>query len=83
MRQNTDLAILGGSPCIAQQFRNYNSIGPRDIEAALNVLKTGKLSQFVGSSGEFFLGGNSVKAMELMDFRALAGNWCTWLGTWI
>ena len=82
MRQNTDLAILGGSPCIAQQFRNYNSIGPRDIEAALNVLKTGKLSQFVGSSGEFFLGGNSVKAMESSWNRYFGSSYAISCNSW-
>jgi len=64
MTSGDDLAILGGKPCIEREFTEYNSIGPRDIEVAMNVLKGGKLSQFVGSSGEYFLGGNSVKSME-------------------
>jgi dTDP-4-amino-4,6-dideoxygalactose transaminase len=64
MVNKQQLALLGGVPCINHQFPDYNSIGHREIESATHVLKSGKLSQFVGSSGEFFFGGNSVKSME-------------------
>jgi perosamine synthetase len=64
MVNKQQLALLGGVPCIEHQFPDYNSIGHREIESATRVLKSGKLSQFVGSSGEFFLGGDSVKSME-------------------
>ncbi len=64
MVNKQQLALLGGEPCINHQFPDYNSIGHREIESATRVLKSGKLSQFVGSSGEFFFGGNSVKSME-------------------
>lgn len=64
MALKQQLALLGGNPCIHNEFSDYNSIGSREIESASLILKSGKLSQFVGSSGEFFLGGNSVKSME-------------------
>ncbi len=88
MANKQHLALLGGNPCIANQFIDYNSIGPREIESALLVLKSGKLSQFVGSSGEYFLGGNSVKSMEASwseyfkaDFAVSCNSWTS--GLWL
>jgi perosamine synthetase len=88
MVNKQQLAILGGVPCINHQFPDYNSIGHREIESATRVLKSGKLSQFVGSSGEFFFGGNSVKSMESAwskffntDFAVSSNSWTS--GLWL
>lgn len=88
MANKQHLALLGGNPCIAEQFIDYNSIGPREIESALLVLKSGKLSQFVGSSGQYFMGGNSVKSMEAAwseyfnaDFAVSCNSWTS--GLWL
>jgi dTDP-4-amino-4,6-dideoxygalactose transaminase len=64
MNSREVLAILGGEPCISRQLKDYNPIRAKDIDAATSVLKSKKLSQFVGSSGEFFLGGTAVRSME-------------------
>ena len=59
------LAILGGSPVIGHELINYSSLDSSDISAAVRVLESGHLSRFVGASGEFFLGGETVLDMEL------------------
>ena len=88
MTNKDHLALFGGNPCINHQFSDYNSIGPQEIESASLVLKSGKLSQFVGSSGDFFLGGNSVKSMEAawadyfnVDFAVSCNSWTS--GLWL
>ena len=88
MATKQHVALLGGNPCIDHQFSDYNSIGPREIESASRVLKSGRLSQFVGSSGEFFLGGDSVKSMEVAwseyfntDFAVSCNSWTS--GLWL
>jgi perosamine synthetase len=58
------LAILGGEPIISREFADYTSIESSDIDAALEVLQSKKLSEFIGSSGDFFLGGRKVRELE-------------------
>ncbi len=43
------------------------------MKEALKVLDSGKLSRFVGTSGDFFLGGESVRSME--------ASWSSYFGT--
>jgi len=58
------LAVLGGKPIISQGFAEYTSIGHAEISAAEEVLNSKKLSEFIGSSGDFFLGGRKVRELE-------------------
>ena len=58
------LAILGGSKTINYEFTKYNSIGSEELDAASAVIKTGILSQFLGSHSEDFYGGPKVKEFE-------------------
>jgi CDP-6-deoxy-D-xylo-4-hexulose-3-dehydrase len=58
------LAIFGGSKTINYEFAQYNSIGSEELDAASAVIKTGVLSQFLGSHSEDFYGGPKVKEFE-------------------
>ncbi len=57
-------AILGGRPVLNKPLPPYNSIGREETRAALRVMKTGILSEFVGRAGDQFLGGKYVKELE-------------------
>lgn len=67
------LALFGGSPVITKKFADYKAIDNDDVKAATNVLKSGKLSQFVGANGQYFLGGPCVKKLE--------SSWSKYFGT--
>ena len=45
-------------------FPPYNPIGDEEIKAAVDVLKTGMLSDYVGRDCDKFLGGKNVKELE-------------------
>ncbi len=71
---NSKLAIFGGTKSITKPFKRYNSIGEEEIEAATKVLKTGKLSPFLGAwedDTEFggFYGGEKVQEFERLTER--------------
>ena len=59
---NTDLALLGGGKVIVDPFVRHNPIGPEELEAATQVIQSGRLSPFLGAwvtdgeSGSFFGG---------------------------
>lgn len=59
-----ELALFGGPKTIAEPFPSYNSIGREEIDAAIAVLETGKLSQFFGSWSDKFFGGPNVQEFE-------------------
>ena len=59
------LALFGGEKTIQKPFTRYNPIGIEEVEAATAVLKSGKLSPFIGEwqvDTEFggFFGGEKV-----------------------
>ena len=49
---------------IKYKFKKQNTIQKEEIRAALKVLKSGKLSGFMGSAGSGFYGGKYVKKFE-------------------
>lgn len=57
------LAIVGGKKVREKPFPAYNTIG-REEEAVLRVLRSGKLSNFLGTWHEDFYGGVEVRAFE-------------------
>lgn len=63
MKKN-NLAVLGGDKVIKKKFKKYNSIGKSESLAAARVVKSGNLSQFIGESGQDFLGGPKVQEFE-------------------
>lgn len=58
------LAVNGGKPIRRKLFPAYNTIGEEEKVAALRVLDSGNLSQFLGSNHKDFLGGPEVRAFE-------------------
>ena len=62
------LAVNGGTPVRTKLFPAYNTIGDAEKAAALRVLESGNLSQFLGAWHKDFFGGPEVRAFE--------ANWC-------
>jgi len=64
MTSKNNLALFGGKKVIAAPFKNFSTIDESDEIAAMQVLKSKKLSQYIGDKGEFFLGGKEVLGLE-------------------
>lgn len=58
------LAINGGKKLREKPFPAYNTIGKEEEEATLRVLRSGKLSTYIGSWHDDFYGGTEVRALE-------------------
>ncbi|MBD3806058.1 DegT/DnrJ/EryC1/StrS family aminotransferase [Sulfuricurvum sp.] len=58
------LAINGGKKLRTTPFPAYNTIGVEEEEAVLRVLRSGKLSTFLGTWHDDFFGGPEVRALE-------------------
>ena len=59
------LAKFGGVPALdSKSLKKHNPIGERSIEGALDVLNSGRLSEFVGEWCEDFFGGPRVLDLE-------------------
>jgi perosamine synthetase len=59
-----DLALLGGTPVRSKPIPSYNTIGPEEKRAVMEVLDSGELSGFVASPDKYFWGGERVQALE-------------------
>jgi dTDP-4-amino-4,6-dideoxygalactose transaminase len=68
------LAINGGAPVRDPKnlFPAYNTIGSEEIAAVTQVLRSGNLSQFLGTWSTDFLGGAKVREFE--------ERWCEMIG---
>ena len=69
-----------------KSFKKYNTIGIEEITAVQKVMKTGVLSQFMGSSGKYFYGGpqvqkfeNSVKKYFKVKYAITVNSWTSGL----
>ena len=58
------LALFGGSKAINYDMPIYSSIGEEERLAAMEVLKSGVLSKFLGAWSPDFYGGEKVQAFE-------------------
>lgn len=58
------LAIHGGAPVRKRPYPPVYTVGKREIAAVMKVLKKGPLSDFIGVTGRYFLGGVSVRSLE-------------------
>lgn len=58
------LAINGGEKFRCNPFPAYNTIGKEEEEAVLRVLRSGKLSTYLGTWHDDFLGGREVQSLE-------------------
>lgn len=61
---NSKLALLGGAPIRKDPLPAYNTIGQKEMDAALEVMKTGVLSGFVASPNENYYGGKWTLELE-------------------
>jgi dTDP-4-amino-4,6-dideoxygalactose transaminase len=66
---SAELALFGGPKVIAKPFVRYNPIGQEELEAVSLVMKSGRLSPFLGAwetNSEFgsFFGGRRVQEFE-------------------
>lgn len=64
MMTDPNLAINGGSKTVEVPFKRYNSMGPEEVEAAADVVRSGVLSQFIGCWDPDFFGGPKVQEFE-------------------
>lgn len=60
------LAILGGKPILEKPFDPIYNIGKKEIESLVKLLGKGPLSDFVGVTGDKFLGGVQVRKLEFL-----------------
>jgi perosamine synthetase len=58
------LAINGGKPLRTTPFPAYNTIGVEEEAAAMRVLRSGKLSTYLGTWHGDFYGGKEVQSLE-------------------
>lgn len=58
------LAIFGGQPVINYEAKPYNTIGVEETQAALQVLESGNLSQFLAAWHPDFYGGPRIREFE-------------------
>ncbi len=58
------LAVNGGKKLRNKPFPSYNTIGKKEEEAVLRVLRSGKLSTFLGTWHDDFNGGSEVQELE-------------------
>lgn len=76
------LAINGGTPYIKNDFDKYNPIQDLEIAEAVEVLKSGVLSDFLGAAGEKFLGGPRVKSLEQTAAKKFGSKYCVSFNSW-
>ena len=58
------LSLLGGTKIIKYKFKKFNTINKLEINAATKVLKSGNLSNFLGTNSKNFYGGTNVRKLE-------------------
>ena len=62
--ESSALALFGGEPLIKKPFRRHQVIGRSEIKAVRAVMKSGVLSQFLGTWSPDFFGGPRVIEFE-------------------
>ena len=63
-------------------FTSYRTIGVSEVLAALRVLFSGKLSGFLGSAGDSFLGGKEVLKFESTAAEYFGSSYCVSFNSW-
>ena len=64
VKSKSELAILGGAKSIRKVFDRHNSIGNEEIDAVVDVMKSGVLSKFLGAWDPDFFGGKKILQFE-------------------
>ena len=58
------LACKGGEPVYSKPFLPYNTMGEEEVAAVSRVVRSGKLSSFIGAWCDDFDGGREIRAFE-------------------
>ncbi len=64
MKEENKLALFGGDKVVKKPFVRYNTIGKEEKNAAIEVIESGVLSQFLGVWSPDFFGGPKVQEFE-------------------
>jgi len=64
MKDENKLALFGGDKVVKKSFVRYNHIGKEEKNAAIEVIESGVLSQFLGVWSPDFFGGPKVQEFE-------------------
>ena len=57
-------STINNKKVINCNFKNFNTYDNKEINAALNVIRSGKLSSFIGNQAHGFKGGEYVEKFE-------------------
>ena len=60
----TKLALCGGQPTIEYPLELYSSLGEEETEAVSLVMRSGRISEFIGAYCKEFYGGPNVRLLE-------------------
>lgn len=60
----SNLALFGGKPVLKESIPWVNTMGPEEMDAVVEVMKSGTISAFYGRAGDRFLGGSKVLGIE-------------------
>ena len=77
------LAKFGGTPVFNQEIlKRHNPIGEQSISNALSVLKSGRLSEFVGEWCDEFYGGPWIRALETQSAERFNTKFAVSVNSW-
>lgn len=77
------LAIHGGSPAVdSSKFKKHNPISEKSISEAVKVLRSGRLSEFVGEWCGEFLGGPKVRQLEDESLGRFGSKFAISINSW-
>lgn len=76
------LAIFGGKKFINRKFKEFKTHDIKEQNAALKVLKSGILSDFIANDSEFFYGGKYVKLLEEKFKKYFKSNYAISVNSW-
>ncbi len=76
------LALFGGDKSINESLKAYNSIGEEEIKAVEQVMRSGNLSQYLGSWSEDFFGGPKVREFEKACSEYFGVDHCISVNSW-
>lgn len=79
---SSTLALQGGKPVIDGALTLFNTIGDDDIQAVVEVLKSGVLSAYIGAPGSGFMGGPRVRALEALAARTFGVKHAIAVNSW-
>ena len=79
---NSELALFGGSMTITRALKGYDPIDDIDQTRVDAVLRSRRLSGFMGAAGDAFLGGPEVRALESQFAERCHANFAVTTNSW-